>query len=245
MIPAAVRPLRDLIKEHGENLAFGDLAEPMLEDLAVGWAEGRPIAVAAAELLSQIDDIPFRRRDRQIAGRALLALLARQGAPIEVEAPAEHVYLLGRRENDTGDPEAEAAWERREAEYRSLSEHDVEYPMDMFKIDVATAFNAARQAMDANVELPEDKIASEHRLALLYRNAPQTLRAWFHRRYKDTDPDVVCWKFILAGRALARYRTEVLPGETPAGSIPKQLMDSVLAIDLGDLARTSILEPVG
>lgn len=243
MTLACLRPLRDVLTERGEELTFADLSEPLLEDLAVGWEEGRPIAIAAAEMLSQIDGIPIKRRSRQVAGRALLTLLVRQGAPLSLAVQGDEMRLLGSPALDQGDAEAEAAWHRREEEYQSLSELECDYPLEKFTVDVATAFEATRSAVSTDVDLPPDAVAESHRLALLYRAAPKNLRVWFHRRYRDVNADAICWKFILAGRALTRYRTIALPGEKPAGRIPKQLMASVLAIDLGDLARTSILEP--
>ena len=145
----------------------------------------------------------------------------------------------------TSDPEAEVAWRRREDEYRSLSSLPSNYALDDFKVDISSAFQAARKGLGPSAELPEDEVAADHPLALMHRKLPASLRGWFQRRYPRNRADVLAWKFILAGRALARFRTLRSSEEPDDGSIPGQLMASVLAIDLGDLARTSILEPVG
>ena len=242
MISRGLRPLRDLISQCGEELTFADLSEPLLEDLALGYCDGQPLAIAAARLLSRIDGIPEERRERQISGRALLTLLARQGAGVHMAAAADQVRLLGRPGYDQGDPEAERAWEKREEQYRSLSELPAPYTPEDFKVDAASAFSAARSGVHGEVKLPPDEVAHHHGLALLCRNLPDGLRAWFHRRHPDERADALAWKFVLAGRALARYRR--MEGTTPREEkgIPRALLSAVLAVDLGDLARTSILE---
>lgn len=246
MTHPALRELREKLAAQGSRLSFADLGEPLLEDLAVVWHGGRPLAVAAAELLSLADDIPVTRRDRQIAGRAMLTLLARRSAPVTVLIPAEQVFLLGNKAVDDGDAEAEAAWERREQEYASLSAFPQAYDRDEFRKDSWGAFRAARTgALDADA-LGPDKIALGHRLALMCKNLPPGLRQWFHRRYGVERADVLAWKFILAVRGLRTYRRSAgaeipLDGSMPA---PDALVDATLALPLGDLARTTILDPV-
>jgi hypothetical protein len=236
--------LRDLIGERGDDLTFAVLSEPFLEDLAVGWEGGRPFAAAAAELLARTDGIPPKNRDRQLAGRAALTLAARRGANVRLVSQPEHVYLLGDAEGDEGDPEAERAFDRRQREYEELSRFAVQMLPEEFAFAASHAFRAAKTRDPA---LPPDRIAPAHPLALLGLTLPNGLRAWFHGRHEPERADALAWKFVLVSRALARHRgamaeSGVLP-EGADANVPATLLNALLALDLGELARTAVVEP--
>lgn len=245
MIPDALRALRERLQERGEELTFADLSEPMLVDLALGWHQGIPFAVHAASLLARIDGIPAEGRERDLAGRALLTLLARRRAGVVPVAAADTVRLLGDPDVDEGDPEAVRAFERREQEYRALSDLTPPYAVTEFATDAAQAFAAARARADEGRKLPPDAIGAEHRLALLGMALPPGLRAHFHERHGPERADAIAWKFVLVSKALARHHEEmattgVLDGQGTA--VPQKLLEALLATDLGDLARTSLLD---
>jgi len=236
--------LRDLVRERGDELTFADLSEPILEDLAVGWSDGRPFAAAAAEMLSRADGIPPANRDKQLVGRAALTLAARRGADVRAAAKPEHVLLLGDPERDEGDAEAERAFDRRRREYEELSRFPSQMAQEEFAVAASQAFRAAKTR---DAKLGADKIAAAHPLALLGLTLPSGLRAWFHQRFDPERADPLAWKFVLVSRALARHRgamaeTGVLP-EGADAAVPSTLLSALLALDLGDLARTAVLEP--
>lgn len=244
MTAPSLAALRDMLRERGDDLTFADLSEPLLEDLAVGWSDGRPFAAATAEMLSRADGIPPANRDRQLAGRAALTLAMRRGAAVRAVAAAEHVLLLGDPESDEGDPEAERAFDRRRREYEELSRFAVQMSAEEFAVAASQAFRAAKTR---GVDLAPDRIAPAHPLALLGLTLPGGLRAWFHQRYEPERADALAWKFVLVSRALARHRgamaeTGVLPEGSDA-SVPASLLGALLTLDLGDLARTAVLEP--
>lgn len=245
MSAPALGTLRDLLRDRGDELTFADLPEPLLEDLAVGWSEGRPFAAAAAEMLSRGDGIAAEGRDRQLAGRAALTLAARRGAKLRQVSAPEHVYLLGDPKEDEGDPEAERAYARRQREYEELSRFAVQMAPEEFASAAAQAFRAAKQRRDADVA--PDAIASAFPLALLGLELPRGLRAWFHERHEKERADALAWKFVLVSRALARHRGAMaVSGVLPEGvdaTVPATLLNALLALDLGDLARTAVLEP--
>lgn len=241
----ALRALREKIQEKGEETTFADLGEPLLADLALGWCDGVPFARHAATLLSRIDGIPAEAREHEVAGRALLTLLARRGAGVRPVARAENVRLLGDPDVDEGDAEGARAFERREQEYRSLSELTPPYGADEFVRDAASAFAAARTRADEGRALAPDRVAPEHPLALLGLTLPPGLRAHFHERCGPERADAVAWKFVLVSKALARHneamaQAGVLQGQ--GGAVPRALLDALLATDLGDLARTALYE---
>ena len=244
MSSAALGTLRDLIRDRGDDLTFALLPEPLLEDLAVGWSDGRPFAAAAAEMLARSDGVPAKGRDRQLAGRAVLTLAARRGAAVRAVSSAEHVYLLGDVEGDEGDPEAERAFARRQREYEELSRFAVQMTPTEFAVAAAQAFAAAKTR---GADVPPDAIAASFPLALLGLTIPAGLRAWFHARHESERADALAWKFVLVSRALARHRgamaaTGVLP-EGADANVPSTLLTALLALDLGELARTAVLEP--
>lgn len=244
MSQGSLAALRDLVQERGQDLTFAGLSEPLLEDLAVGWEGGRPFAAAAAELLARTDGIPPEGREKELAGRAALVLAARRGAAVRLVSQAEHVFLLGDAEGDEGDPEAARAFDRRRREYEELSRFAVQMLPEEFVQAAALAFRAARDPAD----LPPDRIASSFPLALLGLRIPAGLRAWFHTRYDDARADGLAWKFVLVSRALARHReamarTGVLPDD-PGAPVPAALLGALLALDLGELAKTAVIEPV-
>jgi hypothetical protein len=241
----ALRALREKLQELGEETTFADLGEPLLMDLALGWRDGVPFARHAAVLFSRIDGIAADVREREIAGRALLTILARRRSGVVPKAAAEHVRLLGAPGIDEGDPEAAQAFERREQEYQSLSELTPPYGPDEFARDAAAAFAAARARADEGRALPPDRIGPEHRLALLGLALPPGLRAHFHAHCGAERADAAAWKFVLVSKALARHgdamsRAGVLRGEGTA--VPRPLLEALLATDLGDLARTALYE---
>lgn len=241
----ALRAIREKVQELGEEATFADLSEPLLMDLALGWHEGRTFAAHAAVLLSMLDGIPADGRERDLAGRALLTILARRRAGVVPVAAAEHVRLLGDPSVDEGDPEGVRAFERREQEYRQLSELTPPYTAADFAEDAAHAFQAARARTDEGRALPPDRIGPEHRLALVGLALPPGLRAHFHARYGPERGDAAAWKFVLVSKSLARHgeqmsRTGVLRGEGTA--VPQRLLEALLATDLGDLARTALYE---
>jgi hypothetical protein len=243
----SLRSFRDLLKDRPQGLTFADLPGTVLEDLALGWSGGRTTAAVAAELATRIDGIPQEGRDREIAGRALLTLLVRRGAPVVVQAAADEVRLLGNAALDQGDAEAELAWTRREEEYASLDALPAEYGLTEYGEDLQGAFAAARDEPDT--ALPQDTVAAEHPLALLCTSLPPGLRTWFHGRYPADRADALAWKFVLVGRALAHHRNGMLEtGVLSLGdadiAVPEQLVRALLALDLGQLARTAILEPL-
>jgi hypothetical protein len=240
----ALRALRERLQEKAEELTFADLSEPMLLDLALGWHQGRPFAEHAAVLLSRIDGIPAEGRERDLAGRALLTVLARRRAGVVPDTSADQVRLLGDPEVDDGDAEAVRTWERREREYASLSELTPPYTAEEFARDASQAFRAVRERTDEGRALPPDAVGADHRLALLGSALPFGLRAHFHERYGDRG-DAVAWKFVLVSKVLARHRegmasAGVLEGQGTA--VPLRLLEALLAIDLGDLARTALFE---
>ena len=146
MSDVSMQSLRDLLKERPQGLTFADLPSTVLEDLALGWSGGRSTAEVAAELAARIDGIPKRGRDREIAGRAVLSLLQRRGAPIAVAAPADHVRFLGNAAADEGDPEGAQAFERREAEFDALDALPSDgYDVEDFQSDLGGAFAAAKR----------------------------------------------------------------------------------------------------
>ena len=234
------------MKDRPQGLTFADLPGTVLEDLALGWSGGRTTAEVAAELATRIDGIPAKGRDREIAGRALLTLLVRRGAPIVAQTPADEVCLLGVAALDEGDPEAELAWTRREEEYASLDAQPAQYEISEYLEDLKGAFEAAKQA--PQTAPPSDAVAAACPLALLCTALPAGLRAWFHARYPAHRADALAWKFVLVGRALAHHRNGML--ETGVLSlqdedaVPEQLVRALLALELGQLARTAILEPL-
>ena len=245
MTAEALRALREKVEEYGETLTFADLSEPLLIDLALGWHDGHPFAVHAAVLLSRIDGISAAGRERELAGRALLTVLARRRTGVVPETPADGVRLLGAPEVDDGDAEAVRAFERREQEYAALSELTPPYAPDDFARDAAEAFAAVRTRADEGRALPPDTVGPEHRLALLGQVLPPGLRAHFHARCGAERADATAWKFVLVAKALARHRDEmqiagVLDGQGTA--VPQKLLDALLATDLGDLARTAVVE---
>jgi hypothetical protein len=242
----ALRALREKFQDLGDTVSFADLSEPLLLDLALAWHHGRPFAEHAATLLSRIDGISEEGRAAELAGRALLTLLARRRSGVVPQTPAEDVRLLGDPTVDQeGDREAALAFERRDAEYASLSELTPPYPAPDFAADAAGAFAAAKTRADEGRALPPDRVGPEHRLALLGQALPPGLRAWFHERYGGDRADATAWKFVLVSRALARHRegmasAGVLEGQGTA--VPQKLLDALLATDLGDLARTALME---
>lgn len=244
MSAASLGTLRDLLTARGNELTFALLPEPVLEDLAVGWEGGRPFAAAAAEMLSRSDGIAPKDRDRQLAGRAALTLAARRGAGVRLVSRPEHVYLLGDPEGDEGDPEAERAFDRRRREYEELSRFAVQMSAEEFALAATKAFRAAKSP---DPGLPDDPIGPSFALALLGLRLPTGLRAWFHAHHDPERADALAWKFVLVSRAIARHRgamaeTGVLPEGTDA-AVPATLLAALLALDLGDLARTAVLEP--
>jgi len=244
MTAPSLAALRDLLRERGDELTFADLGEPLLEDLAVGWSDGRPFAAAAAEMLSRSDGIAPTDRDRQLAGRAALTLAARRGADVRAVALPQHVLLLGDPDEDEGDPEAERAFDRRRREYEELSRFAVQMSAEEFAVAASQAFRAAKKR---DADLAPDKIASANPLALLGLTLPSGLRAWFHQRHEPERADALAWKFVLVSRAIARHRgamaeTGVLP-EGADAAVPSTLLAALLALDLGDLARTAVLAP--
>ncbi len=244
MTAPSLASLRDLIRERGDDLTFADLGEPLLEDLAVGWSDGRPFAAAAAEMLSNADGISPDARDRQLSGRAALTLASRRGANVRMVSLPEHVHLLGDPEGDEGDPEAERAFDRRRREYEELSRFAVQMAPEEFALAAAQAFRAAKTRDGA---LAPDPIGPAHPLALLGLALPSGLRAWFHARHESERADALAWKFVLVSRAIARHRgamaeSGVLP-EGADAAVPAKLLGALLALDLGDLARTAVLEP--
>lgn len=245
MSSEALRSLRERIADAGETLTFADLSETTLLDLALGWHDGRPFAVHAAALLSRIDGLPAEGRERDLAGRAVLALLERRRAGPPPETPAENVRLLGDPRFDEGDPEAVRAFERREAEYLSLSERTPPGSPAEFAADAAEAFRAVRERDAEGRALAPDTIGPEHRLALLGTALPPGLRAHFHGRTADGTADARAWRFVLVSKALARHRESMAAAGLLAGQgeqIPPRLLEALLATDLGDLARTALLE---
>jgi hypothetical protein len=243
-VTGSLAALRELIGERGDQVTFADLSQPVLEDLALGWEGGRPFAAAAAELLSRSDGIPPENRDRQLAGRAALTLAARRGANLRTTSSAEHVYLLGDPSGDEGDPEAERAFDRRRREYEELSRFAVQMTVEDFVAAASLAFRAARSV---GADLPADRIGPAHPLALLGLALPSGLRAWFHDRFDADRADALAWKFVLVSRAVARHRgamaaTGVLPDGADA-PVPSTLLAGLLALDLGELAKTGVLEP--
>jgi len=229
--------LRGLLRSRPNGLTFTDLPGTVLEDLALAWSGGRRLAEVAAQLASRIDGIPAAGRDDEIAGRALLTLLARRGAPIALRTDGEHVHFLGSPQEDEGDPEGAAAFHAREAEYSALAALDSTYDVAEYVTDLNGAFAAARQGTDAT--LPADAVAAAHRLALLHTGLPAGLRAWFHGRYGAGRGDVLAWKFVLVGRGIARHRDGML--ET---GVLRTLGDPDPAVpEERELARTAILEP--
>ncbi|MCE9636578.1 MAG: hypothetical protein K8T90_12810 [Planctomycetes bacterium] len=266
----ALRALREKFTDVGETVSFADLSEPLLMDLALGWHSGRPFAEHAAALLSRIDTIPEPGRAAELAGRALLTILARRRAGVVPTTSAENVRLLGDPAvDDEGDPEGARAFERREQEYSSLSDLTPPYTAADFAADAAGAFTAAKTRADEGRKLPPDRVGPEHRLALLGTALPPGLRAWFHgdrvqlsssasregAAAGDAAPtgdadrellaDATAWKFVLVSRALARHRdamaaTGVLDGQGTA--VPLKLLEALLATDLGDLARTALFD---
>jgi len=242
----SLRSLRDLLAQRPQGLTFADLPGTVLEDLALGWSGGRTTARVAAELASRIDGIREAGRDRAIAGRALLTLLVRRGAPVTVRAGADEVRFLGNAALDAGDPEAGEAWELREEQYASLDALPAEYRLDEYTTDLGGAFDAARTA--PAVPPPADAVAAAHPLALLHTGLPDGLRAWFHERYGADRGDALAWKFVLVGRALLHHRNGMLetgvlalPGATDA--VPEPLVRGLLVLGVGALARTAILDP--
>jgi hypothetical protein len=247
MSDISLRSLRDLLKDRPQGLTFADLPSTVLEDLALGWSGGRSTAEVAAELASRIDGIPKRGRDKEIAGRAVLTLLQRRGAPVAVAAPSDHVRFLGNAAADEGDPEGTQAFERRESEYDSLDALPADaYEVADFQSDLAGAFAAAK--LPAPADLPADPIGAEHPLALLCTALPGGLRGWFHDHYSADRADAYAWKFVLVGRAIAHHRngmldTGVLSIADADAKVPEALVSGLLALPLGQLARTAILEP--
>jgi len=247
MNDVSLQSLRDLLKERPQGLTFADLPSTVLEDLALGWSGGVSTAEVAAELASRIDGIPKRGRDREIAGRAVLSLLQRRGAPIAVAAPSDHVRFLGNAAADDGDPEGAQAFARRETEYDALDALPTDYEVDDFQTDLAGAFAAAK--LPAPKGLPADKIAEDNPLALLCTGLPGGLRGWFHEHYSTDRADVYAWTFVLVGRAIAHHRngmldTGVLKLDDADAAVPETLVRGLLALPLGQLARTAILEPL-
>ncbi len=247
MSGVSMQSLRDLLKDRPQGLTFADLPSTVLEDLALGWSGGRSTAEVAAELASRLDGIPKRGRDREIAGRAVLALLGRRGASIAVAAPADHVRFLGNVGTDEGDPEGGQAFVDREAEYDALDALPTDYGVDDFQADLGGAFAAAKQP--APTSLPADDIALKHPLSLLCTSLPGGLRGWFHDRYAAERADVYAWTFVLVGRAIAHHRngmleTGVLSLDDVDTGIPEAMVRGLLALPLGQLARTAILEPL-
>ncbi len=244
MTSGALVALRELLRDRADDLTFADLSQPLLEDLAFGWYAGRPLAESAAEMLARVDGIDAAGRDREIAGRALLTLLQRRRVAVHVETPGDRVRLLGDPSVDEGDPEGRFAWDRREEEYRSLTEATQAYGAKEFAADAAGAFQAARTPV---TNVPPDAIGPAHPLALAGMALPSGLRGWFHGRYGAERADALAWQFVLVSRALARHRagmadSGVLPRGTDT-SIPQRLLEALLALDMGELARTSVLEP--
>lgn len=244
MTAPSLAALRDLVEDRADDLTFASLSEPLLEDLAVGWSDGRPFAAAAAEMLSRTDGIAEKGRDRQLAGRAALTLAARRGAALRIVVPAENVFLLGNPDGDEGDPEAERAFDRRRREYEELSRYAVQMTPEEFAFAAGRAFKAAK---DPSADVPPDTIATSYPLALLGLTLPKGLRAWFHSRHEIERADPLAWKFVLVSRALARHRgamaeTGVLP-EGADAAVPATLLNALLALDLGELSRTAVIEP--
>ena len=248
MDTASLSSLRDLLRDRPQGLTFADLPGTVLEDLALGWSGGKPTAQVAAELAARIDGIAAAGRDREIAGRALLTLLERRGAAVRPRVPGDHVRLLGNPSADQGDPEAVETWVRREEEYASLAALRADYEVAEYTTDLRGAFEAARRGDPGAPPLPRDAVAHEHRLALLCTNLPAGLRRWFHDHHGPGRGDVLAWKFVLVGRALAHHRNGML--ETGvlrlagADAVPERLVEALLALDLGQLARTAILDPL-
>ena len=245
MSSEALRAIRETIQDLGETVTFADISEPLLVDLALGWHEGLPFAEHVASFLTRIDGIPTAGRAAELSGRALLTLLTRRGAGIATDAAAENVRLRADVAVDEGDAEGRRAFERREAEYTSLSELTPPYSMDEFARDAAEAFPAVRTRADEGRTLPADEVGAEHRLALLCQALPPGLRAHFHAVHGPERADALAWKFVLVSRALARHRdkmteTGVLEGQGTA--VPQRLLLGLLATDLGDLARTALWE---
>lgn len=234
-----------MVREAEGALTFADLPRPLLEDLALGWLDGAPFALRAAEMLSRIDGIPPEGRAKQLAGRAVLTILERDRAT-KPESASDQVKLLGEPDVDEGDPEAVDAFDRREREYESLSALPADYETDEFAADATGVFAAARSRHPELAALPPDGIAAAHRLALLGLSLPAGLRAWFHDGYGPERGAVLAWKFVLASRTLARHRdglarSGMLDGQ--GTEIPHALLVGVLATPLGDLARTGAPEP--
>ncbi len=240
-----LRTLKDLLTERGQDLTFADLPSTLLEDLALGWTSGRTIAAEAASWLARIDGIPAGQRGPELAGRALLTLLARRGAAVAVRIAAENVRLLGDPSDDEGDAEAAAAYADRERQYASLTERQPEYGVPDFVADAGGAFAAARAGQPAT-EPPPDTFAAEHALALLGTQLPAGLRRWFHARHPAEAADAAAWRFFLTARALAHHhdRMEDAGVVAEGDAVPTKLLAATLLTDLGELARTAILEPV-
>lgn len=242
----SLRTIREMVREREETLTFGDLSAPLLEDLAIGWHKGMPFASHVASFLAQVDGITAPQRDREIAGRALLTLLDRRGAPV-ARHRGDEVRLLGSPEEDTGDPEAIRAFDQRTAEYASLSALSPEYGPEDFAADAAGAFESSRTKKAEGASLPPDGIADEHVLALLGLRLPPGLRVWFHARYAASKgpagADARAWKFVLASRALAIHREHLAASGLLADqgtAVPAKLLEAVLATDLGEMARTAV-----
>lgn len=246
MSAEALRALRDLVVERAETLTFADLSEPLLEDLALGWHAGARFADHAATFLEHVDGIPAAVRAPELAGRALLTLLARRRTGPEPETPADGVRLLGDPATDRGDPEGRRAFDLREEEYASLSERSPAYSADQFAADAAGAFEAVRTRAEQGRALAPDEVGAAHRLALTGMSLPPGLRAWFHERHDAARADLVAWKFVLTARALARHHSAmsasgVLDGQGTA--VPRKFLEALLATDLGELAKTAAIEP--
>ena len=94
MNEVSLRSLRDLLKQRPQGLTFADLPSTVLEDLALGWGGGKPLAEAAAKLASRVDGIPARGRDREIAGRAVFTTVRSRNTirvPSDMTARTSHL----------------------------------------------------------------------------------------------------------------------------------------------------------